>query len=174
MTDQAATDPAREDAKRAHDQIYDFSKQLNESVIKTGENTLRACLLINGGAAVSVLAFIGGLASKELIGVSQLAPVADSLLKFAFGVVAAVASMGLSYFVNYLTSMYVSSKVQTWDPPWSKPTKNTNLFLMGKVLLQTFAILCGLASMGLFLWGIYSVRGAIEHFPSPVAHTQAS
>ena len=39
-----------------------FFKQVNEAAIKTGENTFRACLLINGGAEISVLAFIGGLA----------------------------------------------------------------------------------------------------------------
>lgn len=50
-----------------------------------------------------MLAFIGGLASKGLIRDRQFAPIADSLVLFAFGVVAAVASMGLSYVVHHLT-----------------------------------------------------------------------
>ena len=51
----------REDAHRAHDEAKNFYQQVNEYTIKAGENALRAFLLINGGAAVSVLAFIGGL-----------------------------------------------------------------------------------------------------------------
>ena len=89
MTDQKRDEPdwrhvmAREDAHRAHDRATSFHTQVNEAAIKTGESTFQACLFINGGAAISVLAFIGGLASKELIGVSQLAAVADSLIAFA-------------------------------------------------------------------------------------------
>jgi hypothetical protein len=49
----------REDAYRAHNATEEFYSKLNESAIKSSEVTLGACLLINGGAAVSVLAFIG-------------------------------------------------------------------------------------------------------------------
>ena len=96
MTDQNPSEPdwrsgvVRDEARRAHDRADSFFEQVNEAVIKNGESAFRACLLINGGAAVSVLAFIGRLASKDVIGVSQLASVADSLILFALGVVAAV------------------------------------------------------------------------------------
>jgi hypothetical protein len=116
MTDQKPDEPdwryvmARDEARRAHDRADGFFKQVNEAAIKTGESTCQACLLINGGAAVSVLAFIGGLVSKDVIGVSQLAAVADSLIAFAIGVVAAVAGMALSYLVNYLTAEQAGSR----------------------------------------------------------------
>jgi hypothetical protein len=110
MTDQKSDEPdwrsvvVRDEARRAHDRADSFFEQVNEAAIKNGESAFRACLLINGGAAVSVLAFIGSLASKDVIGVSQLASVADSLILFALGVVAAVVGMALSYVVNYLTA----------------------------------------------------------------------
>jgi hypothetical protein len=153
----------REDAHRAHDRAADFYDQLNESSIKSSEITLRACLLINGGAAVSVLAFIGGLASKELIGVSQLAPIADSLVKFAFGVVAAVAGMALSYVVHYVTGAHVNSMQKVGEHPWVKPGTRTGFFAILKTSIHVLAVLTAISSVGFFVWGIYSVRGAFEH-----------
>ena len=60
-----------EDAHRAHDNAFEFYLKLNESAIKSSELAPRSCL-ITGGAAVSVLAFIGGLISKELLHLRRL------------------------------------------------------------------------------------------------------
>jgi hypothetical protein len=85
----------REDAQRAWDRLDAQFDKINEAAIKAADAALRAGLLINGGAAVSVLAFIGSLATKELIAVPQLSRVAGSLEIFAFGVAAAVSGLGL-------------------------------------------------------------------------------
>ena len=74
----------REDAQRAFDLLESRRDKINEAAIKAADSALRAGLLINGGAAVSVLAFIGSLATKELIAISQLSGVASSLEIFAF------------------------------------------------------------------------------------------
>jgi hypothetical protein len=142
-----------------------FFEQVNEATIKTGENTLRASVLINGGAAVSVLAFIGGLASKELIGVSQLASVANSLAVFAGGVAVAVAGMGLSYVANYLTGAHAASQKKLWEHPWVTPGDHTESLAAWKTFVQVLAIGAGVVSILLFCGGVYSVRSAIEHLP---------
>jgi hypothetical protein len=178
MVNQSSNEPdwrhemAREDAHRAHDQLNDFFKQQNESAIKSSETTLRACLLINGGAAVSVLAFIGGLVSKELIGVAQLKPVADSLVLFACGVVAAVCGMGLSYLVHYLTLAQQYSQTTLWESPWQNPGKHTKLFSILRNLLHALAALAAVASVVFFLFGIFAVRDAVEHIPPPATHAK--
>jgi hypothetical protein len=178
MTDQKPDEPdwrfvmAREEARRAHDRAEEFFKQVNEAAIKTGESTFRACLLINGGAAVSVLAFIGGLASKDVIGVSQLAAVADSLIPFAAGVVAAVAGMALSYFANYLTAVHANSLTKIWEHPWFTPGKRTVWFSGLKTCFHALAILVGFVSIFFFVRGILAVRNSVEHIP-PATHTQA-
>jgi hypothetical protein len=173
MTNQSSNQPfdhekwlhdlQREDAHRAHDKATDFYNQINEATIKSSEITLRTCFLINGGAAVSVLAFMGGLESKGLIGAPEFAPIADSLLKFAFGVVAAVAGMGLSYVVQYLTALYVRSMENVWEHPWVKPGKRTRLFGILKVSTHVLAVLVSVSSVVFFVYGIYSVRGAFAH-----------
>jgi hypothetical protein len=182
MTDQKPDEPdwryvmAREQARRAHYRADGFFKQVNEAAIKTGESTFQACLLINGGAAVSVLAFIGGLVSKDVIGVSQLAAVADSLIAFAIGVVAAVAGMALSYLVNYLTAEQTGSLAHIWEHPWIVPGKHTGSLGWLKAGLHVLTVLVGVASIVFFFCGILAVRSSLEHIPQaapPTTHTQA-
>jgi len=99
----------RQDARLAHDQLGQFQRSANEAAVKGGDAALRAVLLINGGAAVSVLAFIGGLAAQDRIKLDQLKGVADSLRLFAFGMVAAVMGMGLAYLTNWVTGIALGS-----------------------------------------------------------------
>ena len=44
----------REDAKRVHDRLDKFSDFVNDAAIKSSESALRAAILINGGAVVSI------------------------------------------------------------------------------------------------------------------------
>jgi hypothetical protein len=48
-------------AERAHDKSYEFRTQTNEAAMQGGNLALRMGLLINGGAAVALLTFIGTL-----------------------------------------------------------------------------------------------------------------
>jgi hypothetical protein len=182
MTDLKPDEPdwrfvmGREEARRAHDRADDFFKQVNEAAIKTGESTFRACLLINGGAAVSVLAFIGSLASKDVIGGPQIAAITDSLISFAAGVVTAVAGMALSYLVNYLTAEQAGSLAHTWEHPWIVAGKHTGSLGWLKAGLHVLTVLVGVASMVFFFCGILAVRNSVEHIPQaapPATHTQA-
>src|ERR1700730_10066252 len=77
-----------------------FFEKSEEATIKSAENAIRIILLINGGAAVSVLAFVGSLASKDRVTTTQLYAMAGSLVWFTFG----VASSALSAFFSYLTN----------------------------------------------------------------------
>jgi hypothetical protein len=179
MTDQKPDEPdwrymmAREDAHREHDRINSYSDKLNDATFKSGESSLRACLLINGGAAVSVLAFIGGLLSKGLIeDPRQLKPVADSLVPFAWGVSLAVLGMGLSYAANFLLGQYTNSKTKTWAHPWSEPGEKTWIWGVLRDLTHVVAVLAGVASVVVFVFGIFAVRNSVEHI-QPATHTQA-
>jgi hypothetical protein len=65
-------DLARQDAHRAHDNHTKFWTDVNEAAIKSSDTALRMAMLINGGAAVSVLAFIGGLVARDRIAMADL------------------------------------------------------------------------------------------------------
>ena len=57
-----------------------FFEKSEEATIKSVENAIRLILLINGGAAVSVLAFVGSLASKDRVPADQLYEIAGTLV----------------------------------------------------------------------------------------------
>jgi len=52
-------------AERAHDKSRESFNQINKSVVEGGNLALRMALLINGGAAVALLTFIGPLPADQ-------------------------------------------------------------------------------------------------------------
>jgi len=72
-----------------HKNVHAHSVELFRSVILAGQNALRTAFLMNGGAAVALLAFVGHLATTDPHRVPSLAP---SLTMFVGGVL--VAALG--------------------------------------------------------------------------------
>jgi hypothetical protein len=54
----------REDAKRAHDSNRDFHTYVNKIAMENANLALRTLVIINGGAAIAVLGFLGAIATK--------------------------------------------------------------------------------------------------------------
>jgi hypothetical protein len=69
----------REDALRVHDRSRNYSVATNDAVVKAGEVAIKTVMLINGGAAVSVLAFIGALVRQDGVTVKQVSGVSGNL-----------------------------------------------------------------------------------------------
>ena len=153
----------REDAQRAFDRQDARLDMFNEAAVKIADSALRAGLLINGGAAVSVLAFIGSLATKDLIAVSQLSRVARSLEVFAFGVAAAVVGMGLSYLTHLWDADYTGSLKRTADFPFVEPGARSKRYRYLRTATHVLAVVAFLFCIGCFILGMISVRDAIEH-----------
>jgi hypothetical protein len=143
----------RQDAQRAHDRLAQFHQSINEAAIKGGDAVLKALLLVNGGAAVSILAFIGGLAAQARVELDQLKAVANSLMLFALGVVAAVVGMGFAYWTNYAVAAQTNRM---------RSGESTVTITRIKIVLHTAAFLAVVASIALFVWGVFDVRHAIE------------
>ncbi len=158
----------RNEAQRAHDQLAQFHQSANEAAIRGGDAALRAALLINGGAAISVLAFIGGLAAQERIELDQLKDVADSLKLFAFGVIAAVVGMAFAYLTHYAVAAITNSYERRWEPPYTRPGKNTRKLHYAKYCLHGVALVAAAGSIALFVWGVLDVRHAISGLKSAV------
>lgn len=153
----------REDAHKAFGRWDEQYDKLNDAAIKTADGALRSGMLINGGAAVSVLAFIGGLVTKDMISMGQLSKVADSLELFAAGVAVSVAGMGLSYVTHFFGASRIRSFARQWEPPWIVPGPNTRNYSRATYAAQILAFLAGLATIILFVGGMLSVRNAIGH-----------
>jgi hypothetical protein len=151
----------RRAAERAHDELEDFRKQNNEAAIRSGEVALKTVLLVNGGAAVAILAFLGAIASRERITTSQLSGVASTIGWFAAGVALGVVALAFAYLTNLYMANTAASKIRTWVHPYEQPGPMTCRYRVLNVVFHTAAILLGLASLAAFVWGVIQVQGAI-------------
>lgn len=79
------------------------SIELLRSVISYGQAALKSAILINGGAAVALLAFIGNIWLKAITP-EAVTSLTNSIALFAFGVLAAALGTAGSYFTQYCYS----------------------------------------------------------------------
>jgi hypothetical protein len=142
-------------AQRAHDRSNAFARQINEAAINAANLTLRMALLVNGGAAVALLTFIGSLPGE------QKRAVAATLDWFAWGVAAALAGLACTYFTNHGLAVQERSKAFTDVPPYVIGGANTKRWRSVVLVFRILAIIVGSASVVLFLVGMLSVRAAL-------------
>lgn len=74
--------------------------EMFRSVISYGAAALKSSILINGGAAVALLAFIGNVWNKGLVQAS-VTPLMSAIVYFSFGVLAAAIGTAASYLTQY-------------------------------------------------------------------------
>jgi hypothetical protein len=162
LRDQVA-ELSRELRSREHDRLNTILENSEEATLKAAENSIRIVLLINGGAAVSVLAFAGSLASKDRVTTDQLSAVAEGLLWFAWGVGSSALTSFLSYLTNISYLFANAAKLRQPAFPYVVKTPQSDVRLIIGRIFHGLALLAGLASLVLFVIGMYEVKDAIRH-----------
>lgn len=109
-------------------------QEMFKSVIEAGQTALKSAILINGGAAVALLAFLGNLLTKEAPkGIAVPIPVmGHAMLIFIMGVGLAGLASGFRYLCQWL-----------YSSDWNRTGDAFNYS----------AIVLGLASFAAFFWG---------------------
>ena len=115
---------------------HESEREMFRSVITAGQGAIKSSFLLNGGASVALLAFIGHLAQIDTGRVPEFAP---SLLLFALGVLAIAVTSGLTYFSQWL---------------YGGSFKKTGF------AFNIVCIVLGLVSYGLFTWGLLATYSA--------------
>jgi hypothetical protein len=151
----------REDALRVHDRSHRIREATDEAVIKAGEVAIKTVMLVNGGAAVSVLAFIGALVRQDGVTVKQVAGVSGSLLWFAGGVAVAILALALSYFANFCYVRKEASKTFIFEHPYIIDGANTRWWHNMAYASHLGAIVWCFISWAAFVVGAVVVRDAI-------------
>jgi hypothetical protein len=77
-------------------QDHEHNLEMLRATITTGQSALKSALLINGGAAAALLAFIGSAWSSNKIA-EALPDISAALLIYVFGVLAAAVAAGSTY-----------------------------------------------------------------------------
>ena len=152
----------RREAERAHDKEFDFSQKVNESVITGANIALRTALLINGGAAGVLLAFVGNLYAKnpEAIG-KKIGDLVSPLMWFAWGVVFASSAISLAYFVNYTIVAQSAKKDRVWSHPYVVESKKSKRWKWASIALHILTVLVGVGSLVFFIIGMLAIRNSL-------------
>jgi hypothetical protein len=151
----------RDMAHRSHDEANEFANQTNRAAIESANLTLRTAMIINGGAAISVLAFIGGLASRDKVSLVTITQTAATLVWFAFGVAVATLSMGLAYFTNLAVTGASFSQQKTFVFPFIQDTDKSRRYRRWGEIFRWLAVAGAIASLALFICGMLAVKCAV-------------
>lgn len=123
---------------------YASGLEMFKSVISAGQNAIRSSFLLNGGAAVALLAFISKLTESQK---DKVPLFSDSLIPFVLGVFAITLTSGLTY----LSQWFYGQNDRGWK------------FKAG-LSLNIAAILVGLSSYGFFIWGMCRAYAGFQTF----------
>jgi hypothetical protein len=156
-------DLVREDAHRAHDNSDTFHTYTNQAAIESSNIALKTLIVINGGAAIAVLAFLGGVASKEKIDFATVAPVAYTIRYFAFGVALTMAAMAFSYLTHYFMTGIEGSRLKSYNHPFIVDGPGTPRLRLFNRIFHIAAIVAAFSSLALFLVGMYAASDKIAH-----------
>ncbi|AWY39406.1 hypothetical protein DKY63_05595 [Pseudomonas putida] len=107
--------------------------EMFRTVIQSGQNAVKTALLMNGGASVALLAFIGKLTEAQQI---RIPVFAEALTFFVIGVFAIVVTAGMTYLSQWF---YAASE------QWKRKTG---------FAFNIISIVLGLSSYGFFVWGM--------------------
>lgn len=115
-------------------QNHEGNLEMFRSVITSGQSAIKTTFLLNGGASIAMLAFIGHLTQFSA---AKIPLFAACLATFAYGVLAIAMASGFTYLSQWL---YASDR-----PAAIKAGFYFNLL----------CILLGFSSYGFFAWGLF-------------------
>ncbi len=155
----------REEAQRSFEneikvaQIQsEASLEMFKSVIEAGLTALKSAIIINGGAAIALLAFIGGIINTKKNGAS-ISGIGEALLIFTLGVGLAGIATGLRYITQWLYH-------DSFDKKITKKTAEIKECRLEKIgnYLRNVLVFIGIASFVMFFWGGWKSYTALIKF----------
>ena len=155
------------EAQRAHDSEKEFWLRTNDATINAGNLALRALLIINGGAAIALLAFIGNFAPVlpgEYAGLPKIHPSITPMMWFALGVFASVMAMVFAYCTNYLYITAADERIHNFKHPYVHDTDKSKMWGSIGMMTHITTVALTILSIILFIFGIYEVNEMINTF----------
>ncbi|MET0181274.1 MAG: DUF6680 family protein [Caulobacterales bacterium] len=165
-------------AYSAHDRFYGQGALLFQSVLTFGDSALKAAAILNGGAAVAMLAFIGAMLTSDRSLLSGYSSLADILTVFGFGVLCSTLASGASYCAQIFYEIAHSENRLDWTHPFIHETPKVRLRSRIGIVFQVLAIGLVVMSYAAFAVGGEKFRAfssnAFEEFSGqPVVMTSS-
>ena len=126
--------------------VHNWSIEGFKQVIALGQSALKSIMLINGGAAAALLAFLGSLIARPSLSSASIVAFAGSMRLFVGGVFFAA----LAYATTYFSQLFYDG-----DKKWQQRTG---------LALHFLTSLIGATSLGAFVWGANAAYDAFLAF----------
>lgn len=159
---QTYVDTTLRPAERAHDTHIQHGRDMNAASVSTAQLALRTVVLVNGGSAAAMLAFLGALVGKgdppSLILVQRIA---GSLLWFASGLVVATFAMLLAFAAIYCGVEAIRGASLSYKHPYvDEKTPSAEFWGQTEAGFMVAAATAAFFSLGLCAIGFVSVYRA--------------
>lgn len=155
-------DLSLEHAKRAHDLNRQTSADHTKAAIESANLAIRSLILVNGGAVVALLAFLGSLESGDSENAVKVDALIVPLLSFGLGVAFSAVTVVLAYLVNMFDSDITNSVRLIWEHPYVEDDEKAPRLKSWRFWLHIFAIFFAFASLVAFFIGIVTVAKAMS------------
>ncbi|WLB57473.1 hypothetical protein [Bradyrhizobium japonicum] len=162
-------DAHRDLALRAHNREAEFFKTNNDAAIKSGEEAVKALILINGGSSVAMLAFLGTLATRGQQSTQEIALLAHPLIWFALGVGLAVVAACFSYFTDSAIASLSLSRARIWQHPYVVDGEKSSSFQRVVTCCRVLAIAAAALSLASFGGGVWTAKQGFERLSTSSA-----
>lgn len=149
-------------AIRAHDRHDAMLAERQKVAVESANVAIRALLLINGGAVVALLAFLGALESGDAEAVS-LNQFVSALRYFAYGVGFSAVTAALAYLVNLLDADIQGLNEYHYEWPFVRAQKRHKILLTTRTVIHVCAILLSFASLTVFFLGVNQIANAVTN-----------
>ena len=130
-----------------------FFTDFNKAAIETANVVIRSLLLVNGGAAVALLAFVGAVESGCASVKSEL--LADPILRFVMGVAMSVVTAFLAYIANFADAWATGSRKTVSHYPNIQETAASERISEVSSVFHILALLAAIVWLWAFLDGVW-------------------
>ncbi|WP_243612917.1 hypothetical protein [Shimia aestuarii] len=145
----------REYALKEHARWNAEAGSMNAAAVQYAEVTVKSLLLLNGGAAVSMLAFVGSISSGSSFSEGiDLGGVVSSLQWFAAGAGTAVLCAGFCYVVMFLQATLNFSYQRIWEHPFFAEGERTSKIVRLYKWFHILAVILSVGSLSMFAFGV--------------------
>ena len=148
-------------AGKAHDNETDFGRAATLAAVSVGTETLKAVLVINGGACVAMLAFIGTFASQG----KMMPGMAGPLIWFAVGACLTVVAASFGYLTNLSYASESNRKSRHFDAPYVRETDESRRHHAAAAVYRVITIGCIVLGILAFVGGVFAANCMFGSLP---------
>ncbi|WJY20680.1 hypothetical protein QTA57_12680 [Fontisubflavum oceani] len=160
MSDKELITLERELALREHERNHQLATEFRKAALDSAAIAIRSLILVNGGAVVALLAFVGAIESQQSTEI-QSSNMADPILSFAIGVGLSVVTAVLAYVVNLLDGDITYEVNLTWKHPYIEEKPGAKRLRGSRGIAHILAIISGVLALIAFFCGVFSVTAAL-------------